>query len=106
MKILLDEMMPVEFRHDLKPHEVLTVSFMNWKGKTNGDLLASAVAENFDAMITNDRNMQFQQSKTALPFPVLVTRVPQADHALLRKLVPEILRLLSEPLSKDFHLVN
>jgi hypothetical protein len=42
MKILLDECLPVDFRHSFPTHDVHTVQWAGLKGKKNGDLLRAA----------------------------------------------------------------
>ena len=44
---------------------------MGWGGVQNGKLLALAATE-FDAFLTVDKNLQYQQNLTALPISVLV----------------------------------
>jgi len=49
MKVLLDENLPHDFRHFLPGHEVFTAAYQGWTGLRNGELLARAAAEGFDA---------------------------------------------------------
>lgn len=42
-------------------HEILTVAERGWKGKKNGDLLEAAQHE-FDALLTADRSIPYQQN--------------------------------------------
>jgi hypothetical protein len=41
---------------------VQTVREMNWLGTKNGELLAKAASNDFDDIITADRNMYYQQN--------------------------------------------
>ena len=54
MKLLLDEKLPHRLRPLLAGHDVFTVAYMKWAGIENGALLALAVAEGFEALITKD----------------------------------------------------
>jgi hypothetical protein len=45
VKILLDECVDFRLGHDLKDHEVNTVTRRGWRGKANGELLALAAEE-------------------------------------------------------------
>jgi len=63
MRILLDESLPHELATLILDHEVSTVRDEGWSGTKNGKLLALASA-NFDAFITADRNLEFQQNLT------------------------------------------
>jgi hypothetical protein len=42
MKVLLDENLPHELRHEVVGHDVYTVQFMGWCGLRNGAPLAQA----------------------------------------------------------------
>ena len=42
MKILLDECLPLDFRHSFHGHETPTVQWAGLKGKKNGELLGLA----------------------------------------------------------------
>jgi predicted nuclease of predicted toxin-antitoxin system len=72
MKLLLDECLPVELRHHLAGHEVVTVTYRKWKGIRNGRLLGLATADGFDALITTDLGMEHSQSPAALPRAVIL----------------------------------
>jgi len=70
MRLLLDESVPSRFRLSLPNHEVRTVVEMGWSGIKNGELLALAANE-FDAFITVDKNLPYQQNLTTLPVAVI-----------------------------------
>jgi hypothetical protein len=54
VKLLLDEHIDVDFRHELAGHDVSTVTYLKWNGMKNGVLLAQAAAHGFEAIITTD----------------------------------------------------
>lgn len=93
MKILLDECVDERLAHDLDGHDVLTVRQMGWKGKQNGELLALA-ATHFEAFVTTDRNLSFQQNLTRFSIAVLVLTVPTNRLSDLRPIVPALLDAL------------
>jgi hypothetical protein len=64
MRLLLDESVPKRLRRSLADHSVRTVVEAGWSGVKNGKLLALAAAE-FDAFITVDKNLPFQQNLAA-----------------------------------------
>jgi predicted nuclease of predicted toxin-antitoxin system len=94
MKLLLDECLPIDLRHDIPGHDVFTVGFMGWKGVKNGQLLSLAASDGFDALITTDRNIEHQQNLTALPVAVIVLHTSN-DLNDLRLIVPNLLRALT-----------
>ena len=94
MRLLLDESVPSRLRRSLIGHEVRTVVEMGWSGVKNGKLLALAATE-FDAFITVDKNLPYQQNLTMLPVAVVVLDAVSIElHALL-PLLPELERVLS-----------
>ena len=61
MRLLLDESVPRNLRRFLPDHTVRTVIEMRWGGITNGEVLRLAASE-FDAFITVDKNLRYQQN--------------------------------------------
>ena len=83
MRLLLDESVPAKLRRHLPNHEVRTAVEMGWSGVKNGRLLALA-GDSFDAFVTVDKNMPFQQNLAALPIALVVLdSVSNELHALL-----------------------
>ena len=71
MRLLLDECVPARLRKALPSHQVSTVGLEGWSGVKNGKLLALA-ASKFDAFITVDKNLPYQQNTSSLPVAVVV----------------------------------
>lgn len=93
MRVLLDENLPVELAGDLSGHQAETVSGLGWEGIRNGELLART-AGRFDALLTMDRNLEFQQPLVHQPFGVVLIRSASNRLVHLRLLVPAILAAL------------
>jgi hypothetical protein len=74
-RLLLDANMPRGLRAILSHHEVWTAHQMGWDRLENGELLLAAEAAGFDAMITADQNIRYQQnlSERLLALVVLAT---------------------------------
>lgn len=78
---------------------------MGWSGVKNGKLLALA-ASGFDAFVTVDKNMPFQQNLSALPVALVVLDSFSNElHALL-PLVPRLEQELSALVPKSYVLVR
>ena len=95
MRVLLDECVVQDFRHEIVGHDVYTVGYMGWLGVKNGSLLARAAADRFDVLVTTDRGLEHQQNLAALPLAVVLLRPASNDLADLQPLVPELLRALA-----------
>jgi hypothetical protein len=93
MRVLLDECVPRGLREDLPGHEVKTVAEAGWAGLKNGVLLERA-AEEFDVLLTVDRNLEYQQDFSGLALAVIVVHAPSNDIAVLRPLMPAVLEAL------------
>ena len=93
MKILLDECGDERLAHDFVGHDVLTVRQMGWKGKQNGELLALA-ERHFEAFVTTDRNLSFQQNLARFRIAVLVLTAPTNRLSDLRPIIPALLKAL------------
>ena len=94
MRILRDESLPVELQSELPGHDVRTVQEMGWSGLKNGELLRRA-AERFEALLTADQNLPYQQNLTRLPIAVVVLAAKSNRIADLRPLVSQVLGALS-----------
>jgi predicted nuclease of predicted toxin-antitoxin system len=96
MKLLLDENLPHAVRPLLMPtHEVFTVTHLGWSGLENGALLAKAAENAFDAVITVDQGVEYEQNLAKLPLSVVVLRAKTNKIDDIRPLIPEIMSALS-----------
>ncbi len=93
MRVLLDECVPRGLLAELPGHEVKTVAEAGWAGVKNGALLQLA-ASHFDVLLTVDRNLEYQQSFSALAIAVIVVDVPSNDIDVLRPFMPAVLNAL------------
>lgn len=78
MRILLDESVPRPFGREpwASGEDVLTVAQMGWASTRNGELLRRAADAGFDALLTSDRNLEYQQSIRGLDICVIVLVTP------------------------------
>lgn len=95
MRLLLDECVPRPLKHDLVGHDVEHVVDMGWSSKRNGELLKLMVAEHFDALLTVDQSIEFQQNLREVGVGVVVIHARTNRMKELRPLVPQILEALS-----------
>jgi hypothetical protein len=94
VRVLLDECVDRRLAREITGHEVTTVPDAGWAAAKNGDLLA--LAENgFDAFVTVDRNLSFQQRLPRFAIAVVILRARSNRLVDLRPLVPRLLEALS-----------
>src|ERR1017187_1078912 len=63
MRILLDENLPHKLRLLLADHDVRTAAYQGWAGLANGALLKAAEDAAFDAILTADQGIRYQQNR-------------------------------------------
>jgi predicted nuclease of predicted toxin-antitoxin system len=89
MRLLLDECVPARLGRALPLHQVSTAVQEGWSGIKNGKLLALTAAS-FDAFITVDKNLPYQQNTSNLPVAVLVLDAASNELPYLLPLVPAL----------------
>ena len=99
MKVLLDENLPKRLKKDFPEHEIYTVRDRGWNGIGNGELLRLMISEDFDVLITFDKNLQHQQNFQKYSLPVLVLNAQDNTYTGLQLLVPKIRSALSQTLA-------
>jgi predicted nuclease of predicted toxin-antitoxin system len=96
MKVLLDECVTKRLKELLPPElSVFTVEQVGFIGLKNGKLLAAAVSQNFDILLTIDKNIRFQQQIAQFPIAIVVFDVFRSNIKYLAPLVPEFLSRLN-----------
>ncbi len=95
MRILLDESLPHDLAALILGHDVSTVRDEGWASIKNGKLLALASAK-FDAFVTADRNLEFQQNLAKLPIAVVVLLARKNRLQDLEPLLPDLATLLNQ----------
>jgi predicted nuclease of predicted toxin-antitoxin system len=96
MKILLDECLPIDFRHHLPGHEVHTAEWAGFKGVKNGLLLQLAESAGYEVLLTVDQGVPHQQNLVDRKISVLVIRPVTNQMEDLLPMVAAILEALSE----------
>jgi hypothetical protein len=87
LKILFDQGTPAPLRKTLAPHSVSTAFEMGWEEVENGDLLAAA-EKIFEAFITTDKNIRYQQNLNGRQLAILV--LPTTSWPEIQKHLPAI----------------
>lgn len=72
MRILFDQGTPVPLRNFLADHDVSTAHEFGWGELQNGDLLRAAESAGFDAVITTDQNLRYQQNLAGRRLTIVV----------------------------------
>jgi predicted nuclease of predicted toxin-antitoxin system len=84
MKILLDECLPLDFRHSFPAHEVNTVQWAGLKGTKNGELLRAAELAGYEVLLTVDQGIPHQRSSLSRKLSIVLvhSRTNQIEDLL------------------------
>lgn len=96
MRLLLDENLPKKLKLDFPEHEIFTVRDMGWNGIKNGKLLELMTADGFHALLTFDKNLQYQQNFQKYTLTVFVLSAPTNTYAVLAPLSVKVNAALVE----------
>lgn len=104
MKILLDENLPRKLKAGFGPDlEVKTVRDMNWLGKKNGELLGLMVLNEFDILVTIDKNLRHQQNLDKFPISIFLLLAYNNRFETLQQLIHKVAERIH---SGDFAKLN
>jgi hypothetical protein len=84
---------PATLRRHLPDFEVKTVRQLGWDSMLDGELLRAA-DQQFDAFVTVDRNLVYQQNLSGISSGVVVLVAPSNNIRDLLPLVPELKAVL------------
>ena len=88
MLILFDNETPAPLRRFLKGHVVVEAIERGWDRLVNGELIAAAEAAGFELMLTNDKNMRYQQNLTGRRIAFIV--IGNQQWPILRRYVERV----------------
>jgi predicted nuclease of predicted toxin-antitoxin system len=95
MRILLDECLPLDFRHSFPGHNAQTAEWAGMKGKKNGELLREAELAGYDVLLTVDQGIPHQQNLTGRKLAIVAIRSRTNQLEDLLPLVDAILHALT-----------
>jgi len=99
MRILFDHGTPVPPRREIFGHEIHTAYEMGWASLNNGELLKAAEAK-FDALVTTDKNLRYQQNMTGRRLAILV--LPTTSWPKIQQQIPLVNEAIDQLKSGDF----
>jgi predicted nuclease of predicted toxin-antitoxin system len=94
MKILLDECLPLDFRHSFPNHDAHTAQWAGLKGKKNGELLCAAEVAGYDVLLTVDQGIPHQQFFAGRRLSIILVRARTNQLEDLLPLAGAILQTL------------
>ncbi|HXG85126.1 MAG TPA: DUF5615 family PIN-like protein [Pyrinomonadaceae bacterium] len=107
MKILLDENLPKKLKIQFSAeHEIFTVREKNWNGKRNGELLGLLTLDGFDAFVTIDKNLQYQQNLKRFPVKLYILAAPNNKIETLTAYIEKLAAILRQHSENQITVVN
>jgi hypothetical protein len=94
--VLIDESLPGRLRRELPGFDVTTVPLQGWARTKNGALLRLAEGAGFDAFLTADQSLQYQQNLTRSKLRIIVFEAPSNRMEHIGPLVPQAIAALHE----------
>ena len=79
---------------------------MGWSGISYGELLSHAKVEGFEALVTKDANLQYEQTLTNLPLAVVILQATSNDISDIRPLLPLLQEALNDLPPKQITVVS
>lgn len=77
MRVLFDHSTPAPLRHYLLGHEVTEAVALGWDRLSNGELLTAAEQAGFDALVTADKNIRYQQNLSGRRTTIIELSTPR-----------------------------
>ncbi|MBX3042859.1 MAG: DUF5615 family PIN-like protein [Candidatus Kapabacteria bacterium] len=106
MKILLDECITKKLKTYLNDFEVYTVAEMGWSGLKNGELLKNCSINNFDILLTIDKNISSQQSIKRYNIAVVVLNSINSKLESIIPLIPQFKNEVSQFNKGHYYPIN
>ena len=98
MRILFDHGTPAPLRHALTDHVVSTAHEMAWAELDNGALIQAAEMH-FDALVTTDKNLRYQQYLSGRRLAILV--LPTTSWPRIRTRLAQVVAAIDALRSGD-----
>ena len=107
MKLLLDENLPIKLKKIFKRnHLVLTVRDLGWSGKKNGELLQLMSSSGFDALMTIDKNIRYQQDLDQFEIKVVILNAEDNKLSTLGPFVKKFELLAANPITEKIVIID
>src|SRR5258705_1420632 len=100
-RVLLDHCVPRTFRNLLLNCDVATAVQMTWAQLKNGELLDAAEAAGFDALITADTNLRYQQNLSTRHIAII--ELPTNRLRLVVHYAPQVNAILAAIAPGAYH---
>jgi predicted nuclease of predicted toxin-antitoxin system len=106
-KVLLDENLPVKLKFRLQDVcEIYPVYDKGWNSLENGDLINAMQNDNFDYLITSDKNLQHQHNLTKYSIGFIVLNVYDNNYEIIFPLLEKIKQVLQNKINSKLIVIS
>ena len=104
MLVLFDQGTPVPIARFLVGHTVRTTRQQGWDMHANGELLRVAEESGFDVLVTNDKNLIYQQNLKERKIAIVV--LGRNRWSIVKRVVPQIVAAVDAALPGSYTVVD
>jgi predicted nuclease of predicted toxin-antitoxin system len=94
MNILFDNGVPRGLARFLTGHQVTEARSCGWEELANGELIRAAEERGFDIVVTNDKNIRYQQNLTGRRIAIIV--LEHSQWPMVQRVASSVLRAVNE----------
>lgn len=106
MRILFDHNVDRRFRRHLPGHEIRTTREMGWEQLQNGVLIKTAADQGFEALLTIDKNIEYEQNLKRLSLPIIILDCRSNALPSLVPFAAFLVSLLRTPLERVLYVIE
>ena len=107
MKLLLDENLPIKLKFNFDDsYEVFSVGEKGWAGKKNGELLGLMLYNGFDALVTIDKNLIYQQNISKFNLKIFILDAINNKHHELQPYIEKRNKILKEGITEQITIIK
>jgi len=106
MKVLIDEMLDERLVALIPNQEVKHVHHMGWDGLKNGALMLAAATEGFQAIVSGDKKMPFQQNMKDRPFALIILDIHPNKFSHQVACLPALIALFDRVQPSEIHTIQ
>jgi hypothetical protein len=104
--VLIDESLPKPIRREFPGHRAFTVQQQGWSKTKNGALLRVAESAGFEAFLTADQSLQYQQNLSESKLRIIVFAAASNRLEHIRPLLPRAIEALQEMAPGELRVIN
>ena len=100
MRVLFDNGVPDAIARRLDKHVVLLARNLGWDKLANGTLIQAAEDAGFEVLLTNDKNIRYQQNLTTRKIALVVLRTSQ--WPMVKRHLPAIVQAVDAAVTGSY----